>query len=90
MLHAHLLIISTSAESQCFAAVAILNMYIDHDLNGLDAYTLHTVHEQDLTVVRHEGTNYTIANVHVLYSKLRDTYKHCSHATCKYLVKFLE
>ena len=69
MLHAHSLIISTSAESQYFATVTILNMYIVHDLNGLDAFTLHTVHEQDLMVVRHEGTNYTLANVRVLYSK---------------------
>ena len=44
-------------------------MYILHDLNGLDVYTLHTVHEQDLMVVRHEGTNYMLANVDVLHSK---------------------
>ena len=27
-------------------AVAVLNMYIVHDLNSLGAYTFHTVHEQ--------------------------------------------
>ena len=48
------LIISTSAGTQYFAAVAVLNLHAVHDLNGLDAYTLRTVHEQDLVVVRHK------------------------------------
>ena len=49
-----------------------LNAYIVNDdqlyLNGLDVYTLCTVHEQDLLVVRNERTNYTCAIVGVLYS----------------------
>ena len=40
------------------AAVSVFNMYIVHDnqlyLNGLDAYTSCTVHEQDSMVTRHE------------------------------------
>ena len=48
------LIISNSPETRYLVAVAILNTYIVHDLNSLDAYTLHTVHEQDSMVVRHE------------------------------------
>ena len=48
--------------------MAILNTYTVHDWNGLDAYTLHTVHEQDSVVARHERTNYTRATAHILYS----------------------
>ena len=56
MLRKHLpLIISASTGTQYFAAVGVLNMLV-HNLNSLDAYTLHTVHEQDLVVVRHERT----------------------------------
>ena len=32
------------------AAVSVLNMYVVHDLNSLDAYTLCMVHEQDYSV----------------------------------------
>ena len=66
MLHAHsLLIISTSAGNRHFAAVAVLNIYAVYDLNGLDAYTLHTVDEQD-SVVRHKRKNYMCAIACVL------------------------
>ena len=50
-------ITSTSAGTQYFAAVVVLNTYAVHDLNGLDVYTLHTVHEQDSVVVRHKRKN---------------------------------
>ena len=47
-----------------FSAVCVLNMYAVHDLNGSDAYTLYTVHEQDSMVVRHKkATPYTAHNV---------------------------
>ena len=57
------LIISTSTGTQYFAAVAVLDMYVAHNLNGLDAYTWHTVLEQDLVVARHKRKNYMHANV---------------------------
>ena len=60
-----LLIISAST---ILAAVSILNTYIVHDLNGLDANTLCTVHEQDPVMARHERRNYTRAIVHMLYN----------------------
>ena len=47
-------------------AVPILNMYVVHDLNGLDACTLCTPHEQDLVVARHERINYMHAIAHML------------------------
>ena len=47
-----LLIISASTETRHFMAVAVLNTYAVCDLNSLDAYTLHTVHEQDLVVAK--------------------------------------
>ena len=62
------LIISTAAGTRYFAAVAVLNTYVVHDLNSLDAYTLHTVHEQDLVVARHKRTNYMCFIARVLYS----------------------
>ena len=40
----------------------VLNTYVVHDFNGLDAYTLRTVHEQDSVVVRHVKTK-----VHMCY-----------------------
>ena len=46
-------------------AVSVLKMYIVHDLNSLDAYTLCIVHEQDVVVVRHKRTNYKCAIAHV-------------------------
>ena len=46
----------------------VLNMYIVHNLNGLDAYTLCTVDEQDSVVARHKRTNYMQAIACVLYS----------------------
>ena len=48
--------------------MSVLNMYVVCDLNGLDAYTSCTVHEQDSVVTRHERTNYTIATASVPYS----------------------
>ena len=48
----------TSSRTRCSAAVSGLNMYTFHDLKGLDPFTLRTVHEQDLVVVRHERKNY--------------------------------
>ena len=65
-------------------------MYAVHDLNGLDAYTLHIVLEQDSKVARHQSTNYMYAIPHVLYSMQHDTCIHCSHATCEYLMKFFK
>ena len=51
-----------------FSAVCILNMYAVHDLNGLDAYILYTVHEQDSMVMRHKKTMpYTAHNVICVY-----------------------
>ena len=52
------LIIRASTETQYFAAMAALNVYVVHDLNSLDTYTLCTVHEQDSVVARHERKNY--------------------------------
>ena len=43
------------------AAMSVLNTYVVHDLNSLDAYTLHTVHEQDSVVARYERTSYVHA-----------------------------
>ena len=36
------------------------------DLNGLNAYTLHTVHKQDLVVARHKRANYMHAIQHIM------------------------
>ena len=60
--------ISASAGSRYFAVVAVLNTCIVHDLNGLDTYTLYTVHEQDSVVARYKRTNYTSAIARKLYS----------------------
>ena len=69
MLHTHSpLIISALTETWYFAAVAVLNMYTVHDLYDLDAYTLCTVHEQDLMVASYEAKNYMHPIVLVLYS----------------------
>ena len=57
-------------------------------LNGLDAYTLCTVHEQDSVVAKHKRTNYTYAIVHMLYSTKNDTSIHCLLATHEYVVKW--
>ena len=70
--------------------MAILNTNTVHDLNGLDAYTLLTMHEDDSVVARHERTNYTFVIAHMLYSTLRDTCIHYLRATHKYLTKFLK
>ena len=55
--------LTTNNKHQCYdsihAAVSILNTYIANDLNGLDTYTLCTVHEHDSVVASHERTNYT-------------------------------
>ena len=69
--------------------MAVLNTYVVHGLNSLDAYTSHTLHEQDLVVVRHVITNYVHATAHVLYSMQRDMCVHCLWTTCEYLTKFL-
>ena len=68
--------------------MAILNTNTVHDLNGLDAYTLCTMHEQDSVVARHERTNYMRVIAHMLYSTLRDTCIRCLCATHKYLTNF--
>ena len=53
-----LLIISISVGTYIIpAAVSVLNTHIVHDLNGLDTYTLCTLHERDSVVARHERTN---------------------------------
>ena len=62
------LIISASAGTRYFAAVAALSTCIVHHLNGLDTYTSCTVHEQDSVVARHEKTNYIRAISCMLYS----------------------
>ena len=49
-------------------AVSVLNTYVVHDLNSLDANTLCTVHEQDSVMARHERRNYTRAIAHMLYN----------------------
>ena len=84
------LIISTNAGIRCFAVVAILNTYVVHDLNSLDAYTLCTVHEHNSVVARLERINCICAIAYVLCSTLRDTCIHCSPATHEYLAKFLK
>ena len=59
MLRTHTqLIISANTGTRYFAAVAVLNTYVVHDLNNLDAYSLRTVHKQDSMVVRHNRINY--------------------------------
>ena len=40
------------------ASASVLNTYIAHDLNGLDAYTSCAVHEQYSVVARNERINY--------------------------------
>ena len=65
----HLPLITASAGTQDFAALSVLNMYVVHDLNGLDACTLYTVHEEDLELVRHERTNYTCMLVLMCYTE---------------------
>ena len=65
-------ILTTNSKHQhwdlILAAVSILNAYVVHYLNGLNAYTLCTVLEQDSVVVRHERTNYTCAIARMLYT----------------------
>ena len=39
--------------------VPVLNTYIVHDLNGMDAYTLYTVYGQDLLVAGHDSTHFS-------------------------------
>ena len=48
------------------AAVSVLNMYIVHDLNGLDTNTSCTVHKQDSVVAGYENRNYMYAIACVL------------------------
>ena len=68
MLYTHSPFISARAGTQYFTAVVILNTHAVHDLNSLDAYTLHTVYEQASVVARHEITNYMCVIARVLYS----------------------
>ena len=68
------------------AAVSVLNMYVVHDLNGLNAYTSCTMLEQDSVVVRHENTNYMRA----INTAHKTSYLHWLHVTCQFLTKFLE
>ena len=53
--------INVSAGILYFGATSVLNMYVVHDLNNFDAYTVCTVHELDLVVVRHKRTQYICA-----------------------------
>ena len=50
------------------ADVSVVNVYIVHELNGLDSYALCTVHEQDSVVARYEWLNYMCAIAHMVYS----------------------
>ena len=50
--------------------MAVLNTHVVHNLNGLDAYTSRTVHEQDSVVARHETKNCMCANVILAYIAL--------------------
>ena len=50
------------------AAVSVLNMYVVHDLNGLDTYTLCIIHKQDSVMIKHERANYTSTIACVLHS----------------------
>ena len=63
-------------------------MYIVHDLNNLDAYTLCPVHEQDSVLARHERVNYTHAIACVIYTAHSVIHAsmcvYCSCAICKY------
>ena len=59
---------SPALGSDTFLLWLYLNTYTIHDLNGLDAYTLHTVHKQDLVVARHERHNCIHTITCVLYS----------------------
>ena len=61
------------------AAVSILNAYVVHYLNGLNAYTLCTVLEQDSVVVRHERTNYTCAIARMLYTACNVIHVYIAH-----------
>ena len=51
------------------AAAAMSVLHVIHDdqlyLNGLDAYTLCAVHEQNSVVARHKRTNHTCAVQHI-------------------------
>ena len=49
------------------AAVSVLNTYVVYGLNGLDSYTLYTVHEQDSVVEGFERRNYMRAIAHVAW-----------------------
>ena len=68
----HTYTLTNNNKHQCWkdpilAAVSIKYMlYIVNDLNGLDAYILCTVHEQDLVVVRYKRINYMSTIQHVV------------------------
>ena len=55
-------LISISTWTQYFAAMALLNTYVVHNLNSLDTYTSLTVHDQELVAARHKRTNHTRAS----------------------------
>ena len=55
-------LISISAWTRYFAAMALLNTYVVHNLNSLDSYTSLTVDDQELMAARHKRTNHTRAS----------------------------
>ena len=50
-----------------------------NDLNGLDTYTLCTVHEQDSVVARHKRTNYMHTIACVLYIACNVIHAYIAH-----------
>ena len=84
-----------------FASVSILNMYVVHDLNSLNAYTSCTVHEQDSIVPRLQlhtcycfcAIQHITSYVHTLLKCYYQVYHKISWVTlqahvCKCQVKF--
>ena len=84
-----LLIISSSTWTHYFAAVSVLIRDILYNLNGLDVYTLCTVHEQDLVVARYIWTNDTVLVLLLTCYTTCNVYMY-TLLTSSYLVKFLE
>ena len=64
----HFLLINSSTGKWYIEIVTILNTYVLHDLNGLDAYSLSSVHEQDSVVVRYRSKNDMCAIACMQYS----------------------
>ena len=79
--------LTTNNKHQCWdlilAAVSVSDIYVFHNLNSLDVYTLCIVHEQHSVVARHKRVNYiaicywSCAIQHVIHM-----YIHFSHVTC--------